>query len=191
MRPDSPYWRQGGTHIVTIWTFFQSNIYALCNARAPIIVRKNHIHDTKTPVPGDEIDEVAPKEESVGNLRTYTKSITNEANEFLPQDFQYQVQTSGVQIGFVYKEQSPALQGEITMTTQIFTQENTTTRELIKTAINLASAYHEVQLKKYMDMLDGCNPPELANLIDKYHCIQELNTTSEEAFVAFLQYLGQ
>jgi hypothetical protein len=77
------------------------------------------------------------------------------------------------------------------MSAEIFTQEAISSRELVKTAINLASAYHEVQLKKYMDMLDGFNPPELANLINKYHYFQEINTTSEEAFVAFLQYLGQ
>jgi hypothetical protein len=43
------------------------------------MARRNHIHNPKTPAPGDEIDEVAPKEVSVTNSGTYTKSITNES----------------------------------------------------------------------------------------------------------------
>ena len=77
------------------------------------------------------------------------------------------------------------------MATEIFTQGNASSKELVKAAITLASAYHEIQLKKYMDLLDGCNPPELSNLVNKYHYLQEMNNSSEEAFVAFLQYLGQ
>ena len=72
----------------------------------------------------------------------------------------------------------------------LFNQELTSAQSVVRSALNVLVAYHEVQLKKFTSMVEGYNPAEMDELVNKYHQFLEMHASNEEAFVAFLQYLN-